>query len=54
MASPDFHAVNFQELKDSVDVCIRCFADQSEEKIDLIPGGKQFSKIRDAGLFQRK
>jgi hypothetical protein len=44
MASPDFQAVNSQELVDVIDVCVRCFADQSEEKIDLIPGGKQFSE----------
>lgn len=46
MASPDFRAANSPELKDVVDVCIRCFADESEEKIDLIPGGKELSRKR--------
>ncbi|XP_021916318.1 aspartate aminotransferase, cytoplasmic-like [Zootermopsis nevadensis] len=38
MASPTFSAVNSKELIDVVDVCIRCYADASEEKINLIPG----------------
>jgi hypothetical protein len=48
MASPDFRAVNSQELTEVIEVCTQCFADKSEKRIDLIPGGKQSSRIRGA------
>jgi hypothetical protein len=48
MASPDFSAVNSEELTEVIDVCTRCFADKSEKRIDLIPGGKQSSRMRSA------
>jgi len=46
MATPVFHAVNSQELIDVIDVCMRCEADKSENKIDLIPGGKNPTRKR--------
>jgi hypothetical protein len=50
MASLDFRAVNSQELTEVIDVCTRCFADKSEKRIDLIPGGKQSNRMCSASL----
>jgi hypothetical protein len=46
MASPVFRAVKSQELTAVIDVCTQCYSDNSEKRIDLIPGGKQFSRMR--------
>ena len=41
MATPHFEPLkNNQELLAVLDVCMKCDADKSEQRIDLIPGGK--------------
>jgi hypothetical protein len=52
MATPRFEPVkDNQELLDVIDVCLKSFADKSEKRIELIPGGKYSCRLKRVSVF---
>jgi hypothetical protein len=52
MATPHFEPVQGnEEILSVIDVCMKSFGDKSEQRIDLIPGGKYSCRL--TAVFQR-